>query len=244
MGWVTIRIALAHLLPGFIPTLLFLIVMGEEIKAKIFETSGFVITVYILSSIVIGIVMDLLRHKFERIFINWINLTWLKYIFALMLSKIRKHPVGFLPLNQSYQNYDKKEKESIKLWLSLQLEKHKELNEKIIGNTILEKEYKSPTITSGDRWALINILEKDSLRFMTEEYFLYYEFSFNCLLAMIFTEMINLYFLSSGRLDRDYFWIITLACSILIIVFHELAVFWLLASKRFARKLILFSLIK
>lgn len=244
MGWVTIRIALAHLLPGFIPTLLFFGIMTSRIKPKIFDNAGSVITVYILSSIVLGIMIDLMRHKFERIFINWFNLTWIRYILALMISKIRKHPIGYLPLKRSFQNYNEKEKESIKLWLSLQLEKHKELNEKIKGNVILEKEYNNPTITSGDRWALLNILEKDSLRFMMEEYFSYYEFSFNCMVAIILTEMINLYFLISDQLTNSYFWIITVACFILIIIFHELSVFWLLATKRFTRKLILFSLIK
>ncbi|MCF8057242.1 MAG: hypothetical protein K9K37_11475 [Desulfocapsa sp.] len=244
MGWVTIRIALAHLLPGFIPTLLFFSVMMSQIEPKIFETTGGVITVYILSSIVLGIVIDLMRHKFEKIFINWLNLTWLRYIFALIISKIKKHPVGYLPLKRSFQNYNEKEKESIKLWLSLQLEKHKEVNEKIKANVILEREYNNPTITSGDRWAILNILEKDSLRFMMEEYFSYYEFSFNCMVSITLTELINLYFLISGQLTNTSFWIITVVCFIFIITFHELSVFWLLATKRFTRKLILFSLIK
>lgn len=240
MGWVTIRIALAHLLPGFIPTLLFFSI----IKPKIFETTGGVITLYILSSIMLGIMIDLMRHKFETIFINWLNLTWIRYIFALVVSKIGKHPVGYLPLKRSFQNYNEKEKESIKLWLSLQLEKHKRLNEKIKGNVILEKEYNNPTITSGDKWALLNIMEKDSLRWTMEEYFSYYEFSFNCMVTIILTEIINICFLISGQLTNPYFWIITVVCFILIIPFHELSVYWLLATKRFTRKLILFSLIK
>jgi len=217
MGWVSIRIALAHLLPGFIPALLFFTVMSEALKQRLFGIPGDVITVYFLSSISLGIVIDLMRHRFERIFINWLNLTWIRYMFALIISKIRKRPSNFLPLKKSYQNYDKKEKKVVKLWLSLQLEKHTELAQKIEGNNTLQKEYYNLTITSGDRWALLNILEKDSLKFMMEEYFSYYEFSFNFMVAIILTEIINLYFFISSRLISTHFWVITFACFILII---------------------------
>jgi len=244
MGWVTIRIALAHLLPGFFPTLLFFYIVSGAVKQKIFGTAGDMITIYIISSIALGIIIDLLRHRFEGVFVKWLNLTWLKYIFALIISKIKKCPVRFLPLKESYKNYDDKKKEVIKLWLSLRLEKNKELNKKIKGNAILEKEYNNPTITSGDRWALLNLLEKDALRFMMEEYFSYYEFSFNCMVAIILTEVVNLYFFISGQLTSNLFWIITIVCFILIIIFHELTCFWLLATKRFVRKLLLFSLVK
>ena len=240
MGWVTIRIALAYLLPGFIPTLLFFSI----VKINVIGNTGSITTVYILSSIMLGIMIDLVRHRIENIFVNWLNLTWIKYVFVRMICKIRKRPVGYLPLKRIFRNYDEKEKQSIKLWLSLQLEKHEDLNKKIEGNVILEKEYKNPTITSGDRWALLNILAKDNLKWMVEEYFSYYEFSFNCMMALILTEMINISFFISSQLTKAHFWVITVAFFILFIPFHELCIYWLLATKRFARKLILFSLIK
>lgn len=244
MGWVTIRIALAHLLPGFIPTSLFFIVKSESIRQKIFGTAGDIIPVYILSSIMLGILIDLMRHKFEGIFINWLNLTWLKYLVAFMISKIRRRHISYLPLRKSYKDYNNKERETIKLWLSVQLEKHNEVKDKIKDNSKLKKECYNPTITSGDRWALLNILEKDSLRFMMEEYFSYYEFSFNCMVAIILMAMINLYFFISCQINIVNFWSVTLACTVFTVIFHELAIFWLLATKRFVRKLLLFSLIK
>jgi len=244
MGWVTIRIALAHLLPGFFPTMFFFVVMRDVIRQDLLGTTGEFITVYILISIALGITIDIMRHKFEKIFINWVNFTWIKYLFYLFVSKIKKKPTRYFPLKRSYQNYDEKEKTSIKLWLSLQLKKHDEINEHIKSNPILEKEYIKPTITSGDRWALLNILERDSMRFMMEEYFSYYEFSFNSMLTIILAEIINLFFYFTNRLTCESFWIITSVCLILIVLFHELTIFWLLSTKRFARKLILFSLLK
>lgn len=108
----------------------------------------------------------------------------------------------------------------------------------------LASEIQDPTITSGDWNAFLNIREKDTLGFMMEEYFSYYEFSMNFLISLIITAFAVIYLALIAWIDSATLWMVLAVVTPGILIFHELAVFWLLATKRFTGKLIWYSLLK
>ncbi len=249
MGWVNIRIALANLLPGLFPTL-FLMFFFMPNSQRILDISYITsninisnITIFFICSVIIGIIIDLLRPKVEKIYIKYLNISSIVFIIIKVFSAFTKHKVKFLTLKQKFDYYDRKEKEVIKLWMSIQLFKHKDyIHNWIKENDILKKEFYNPTITSGDRWALINIIEKDSLEFLMQEYFSFYQFSFNLMVSIVISLVI-LFFLSIFRKIKFVYYIFIIIF-IFLILLDNLTEFWLLSTKRFVRKLIIFSLLK
>jgi hypothetical protein len=240
MAWITLRLALAHLLPGFL-LMFFVLLVAKKVLDIFLETSAAEkVALITISSIVLGIVIDLFRHKIERHFIKWANLTQITHLFRKMLRRSSGHRT----LHNLFKDYEEKERAAVRLYLSSQLSKHTEIERVVEKDDILTHEYRNPNITSGDRWALLNVLDKDSLKWMMEEYFSYYEFSFNCMIALSLCEAANFIFYFCGNIDKKTFWPIAIVLAFLIVVFNESTAFWLLASKRYARKIILFSLIK
>lgn len=241
MGWINFRIALAYLIPGFIPLILFVLTVDNP-RYKIGSYTTEQITLAIVGGIALGMFIDLLKHRVEKAFINWCNLTILKVFFRKLLFKKKLIKPNWT-LKQQNADYEDKVKETIKFWIANQIDK-KNLKDKIQANETVRKEYYETLITSGDRWALINILESDTTNFLIQDYFTYYQFAFNSFISLILTTIFSCILFSIGLVTKQTFWWTLPVLLTLILFLHERTVFWLLATRRFSRKIILYSMLK
>ena len=241
MGWINFRIALAYLIPGFIPLIFFVLTINiPHYKMGSYSTEQ--ITLAIIAGIALGMFIDLLKHRVEKSFISWCNLTIIKVLFRKIFGKKNPKKPNWT-LKQQNADYEEKVRETIRFWIVNQIDK-KNLTNKIQTNEVIKKEYYETLITSGDRWALINILENDTTNFMIQDYFTYYQFSFNSFISLILTTILSCFLYSFGLINSQTFWWTLLILSILILFLHERTVFWLLATRRFSRKIILYSMLK
>jgi hypothetical protein len=241
MGWINFRIALAYLIPGFIP-LIFFVLTTNNPEYKMGSYSAEEITLAIIAGIAIGMFIDLFKHLVEKTFINWCNLTFIKVFFKKLFRRKKLKKPNWT-LKQQNADYEEKVRETINFWIAYQIDK-KKLTDKIHANEVMKKEYYEALITSGDRWALINILESDTTNFMIQDYFTYYQFSFNSFISLILTTIFSCILYSFGLINYNTFWWTLLILGILILFLHERTVFWLLATRRFSRKIILYSMLK
>ena len=235
-----IRLAFAFLFPGFIPTSLFFYVTERNTTTS--EINYF--TLYVLVSIAVGVFIDVFRHRFENYFVLYFGFTRAKKIFQRIVKKIFKKEIKVIDVKEASQAYEEREKEIIKLWIANQLDKNKAIAEKIKGNKILESEYINPSITSGDRWALLNIISAETMDFFLREYFIYYQFCFNCLIGFLIAFILNIVFLCINMVTLHQFWIILSICLPFLWLLHERAIHWLLSCRRYSRKVLLYSIIK
>ena len=231
---------MAHILPGFLPIIVALFLIAKD---QSFSISAETLTICAFGSIALGISIDICRRKIENVFIKWINLTWIKVLFGKIYSLLLRRKNNIWSLRTLFNRYDNKQKEALKLWLKIKLAKNPDILKEIGSNGLLKKEFLDPTITSGDWWALLNIREKVGLSFYMQEYFVFYEFSFNFMIALIISELIMMYFVVYGNLSSGTYYQISGLGFILILIFHESTVHWLLSTKRFLRKLLLYSLL-
>lgn len=244
MNWINIRLFLVHLLPGFLPTLLFFSTIRRWLDPDILGDKTNIFILYVLSSISAGIVIAHLKRIFIKPFLNWCNLYWIKYWFRRLLSRFNSAAQDIITLKEAHRRYEQKLTEAVKLWLKVRLTANPKIKAEIENNPILKKEYLNPTITSGDWWALLSLREKHSLQFYLEEYFSFYEFSSNFLVSVVVTETLAIFFWMFDYLSSPAFKWISLAFGITFILFHELTIFWVLATYRFIRKVLLFSIIE
>lgn len=244
MGGITFRLLLAHLLPGFLPTLLFFAVLKKDIQVNVFGKGTDIFTLYVLASISMGIVVDLLKRKFMGPFMRWANLRWIGYFTRKLYYCIRRNRREVISLREAFRRYEEKLAEAVRLWLALRIGANRKIQVAIKDSHILTKEFMHPTITSGDWWALLSIREQSSLRFFLEEYFSYYEFSSNFFVSLLITEGLAVFFRFSGDLSPYAFSWISIAFGVAAILFHELTIFWMLATRRFVRKVLLYSILE
>jgi hypothetical protein len=241
MNFLNFRSVLAYLIPGFTPivfTLLLAKPLFHEIKS--FTVAEF--TIFIISGVTLGLLIDLFKQLFEKPFVIWCNLTIFKVFFKRILGVDETKKPNWT-LRQQFEDYELKLKETIKFWIDIQIEK-KELGDKIQKSEIIRKEYYETLITVGDRWALLNILEKDSLDYIIQEYHTYYQFSFNTFISIGITIILSSTFYFQNMIDHTVFWVTLPILSILFVFLQERAIFWLLAIRRFSRKIILYSILK
>jgi uncharacterized membrane protein YciS (DUF1049 family) len=244
MGWVTVRVALAHLLPGLISTVIVFVVWFNYLTHELNLDATLVISIYLFIGLIAGIILDSVRHRFDKHYIAYFNSSWFRYWIDNGLSRVTKTWKVHQPLKVLYEYYDMKEREAVRLWLDLRLDKAGKLAEKIRDNPVLEKEFYRTTITIGDKWALLHVIDKDAAEFFLNEYFSYYEFSFNCLVASVFMAFAIIGYLLAGHMDKHIALSLLVLTLLLMLVLDSSASFWLLACKRYTRKYILYSILR
>ncbi len=235
-----IRLALAFLFPGFIPTIFLIFVLKRE---ESIDLTALDITLYIIGSIFIGIFIDFFRHRIEKPFINYFGFTKLRMLIGKCYKFVFCKEYRVINLKKEYLAYDEKDKEVIRLWIQTRLDKNTSVIKKIEKSDILNKEYHAGTITVGDRWVLLNILQPNSVDFFMKEYHSFYQFSFNCLIAFLITWILSIILFLREMINSNSFLWIFISCSILIWFLHERTIHWILSCKRYLRKIILYSII-
>ena len=242
MGWVTIRYALAHILPGMIPVL-FLIhyIDGIETVAKIIGD----VPSYFLAALFFGAIIELVRPIIQSnaLFTKAPNpIVWI----IGQYKRITKKEYVYRSLASLYNDYKKKEEAVIRFWIHQRYIKQDQgFKESVELDDMLKNQYTElPTITSGDRWAVLLILENNGLKFMVDEYFSYYQFAFNLWLSGIISGLFVFSLWLFGEINWKEIVFIFTFLVLAHFILHAVTMYWWLAISRFARKLITFYSIK
>jgi len=57
--------------------------------------------------------------------------------------------------------------------------------------SLIEEEYLKSNLTKGDKWTMLSLIEEEMKNFIWEEYFLFYQSSFNTFLSCLFAFVLN-----------------------------------------------------
>jgi len=199
--------------PGLFPTL---VIFLANTKLFQFQNPGIVLFVFLVVDITLSIFLENIRYGFfqkysisERKFFSK-NL--LKFFYLVRNDEV-------FPLKEVWKHYGNEEQAAIKFWIMLNIEKsgglikildifdsykrhveqsyekYKNLTEELEKipqiKSIIENEYLNPTLTSGDGWVILSLLQEEAKSFVWEEYFLFYQSSYNTILSCLFAFVLN-----------------------------------------------------
>ena len=252
MAWITIEIGFSMLLPGVTPVLVLLWEKIDYISAKV--GVGNMLVLFVFLSIMVGLLLEFVRFSLERIEFDILPATVVKYLKKVFSSKKggEKNSKTAKEISDFYKN---EEAEAIKFWITYYYNRKKEdfkvkLKDKPDLNEFVEKEYSRPNISVGsDKWIILNLLQGESRRFLWEEYFIYYQASYNHMFSMLLSLGLYLliYFLPQLRC-KNLLPIDILKLSFPILIFISLGIFfgntafnWKIYIRKLAKKIILYS---
>lgn len=207
------KIILLYLLPGLLPSCVIFFANRESLNEP-----SIGIFVFLLISIFISVFLENLRMGvFQKFPINerkFFGKEMLKY-FSLV-----KHDEVF-PVLDSWKNYNEKQKAAVRLWILSNIEKAgglekildpfdkwKEYINQISGvenawkkgeikrldkmkSIIRENEFLKPTLTTGNRWVILNLIAHKTQSFIFDEYFLFYQSAYNTMLSCFLLFILN-----------------------------------------------------
>jgi len=251
MEWITVEIGFSILVPGILPTLFFLWPHIDYFYTKIGPGNLFFLVLFI--SIVVGLFIEFIRFSSEEIEIDILPAIIVNCLKRIFLKKGLKNRNNETPRDK-LNSYEEKEAKAIEFWIMYYYNKKKCSFKKTLGDKpnllkFIEKEYLNPNISvASDKWIILSLLKGETRRFLWEEYFIYYQASYNHMLSMLLSFVIYLiiYFprkimTVSSFLDilkLIFFPLISIALSIF---FGNVAFNWKIAIRRLARKIILYS---
>lgn len=250
MGWVSLRVVLAYILPGFLPVSVVAYFCGYLIFGPNQTSSTLDIGSYLLLGVLAGLVIDAFRHRAHKALVRSRLAGFLTRLVLYPVSALTR---GIITVSAdwpygAYTHYDEHEKELIRLWLKVKYHQNKQLArdaEKLGYKGYFDDLINTGTIGTSEIWAMLALLGHQKLRFFLEEHFSYYEFAMNIYCALWFTLI---YGVIAALIRFSEFsliwWLIWIAGHIVALgLVYDTAMFWLLVSKRFFRKLLEFELL-
>jgi hypothetical protein len=207
------RILLVYITPGLFPTLVIFLANTNLFR---FQNPGIVIFVFLVVDIILSIFLENIRFSFFQKFSINKRKFFSKNLYKFF-SLVKSDEI--FTLNEAWEHYENEEQAAIKLWIISNIEKSGGLI-KILGNfdsyrryvvqackkyenlkeelekipqikATVENGYLRPTLTTGDRWVILGLLQEEAKSFVWEEYFLFYQSSYNTMLSCLFAFMLN-----------------------------------------------------
>jgi hypothetical protein len=231
---------LALLLPGLIPLCYYELI----VKSGPLPDTPEKLTLFLLGGVGIGVSIDLFRHITENIWLVKTNfLRWLLRPLTNLVAGLLKRDNYLDPKMTALTHYAKDEQEVIRAWVALKATEDFKLQTAQLS-AAARKELLEPTVSAGDKWALLSVIDKDSLKFLLDEYFTFYELSFNVMLSLLLTLVYNIWSFLTGSVPPGRGLLLSGVLLVLVFLFQETAIWWQLLSKRFARKVIAFHVLQ
>ena len=251
MVWITIEIGFSILLPGVLPTLILLWGKLDYLNSKI--GFGNLFFLFLFFSMIIGLLLEFSRFSSETIEIDLLPSTIVGFLKRIFLNKKAKRKSKKTRKKES-DTYKEEEAKAIKFWITYYYMKKKDGFEKALKNNprlmkFIDREYSEPKVSvTSDKWIVLSLLQGEARRFLWEEYFIYYQASYNHMLSMLlsFVLYFSIYTISriktiSSLFDILKLLVVPLIFIILSIFFGNVAFHWKIAIRKLAKKIILYS---
>jgi len=251
MAWITFEIGFSILLPGILPTLILLWGKLDYLNSKI--GLGNLFFLFLFVSIVVGFFIESIRFSSETIEIDILPATIVNCLKRVFFNERVKKEHNETRKDKS-NFYKEEELKAIRFWIMYYYMKKKDSYCKVLKDKpdlfeFIEKEYLHSNISvTSDKWIILSLLKGEAGRFLWEEYFIYYQASYNHMLSMLLSFVIYLiiYFpreimtiySSLDILKLIFFPLIFIALSIF---FGNVAFNWKIAIRKLSKKIILYS---
>ena len=250
MGWVSLRVVLAYVLPGFLPITAVAYFYGFDFLDPRRTGSSLEVSAFLLAGVLAGLFIDSFRHRAHKALVKFRAAAFISRIVLLPISLLTG---GLISCSRdwpqaAYEHYSEHEKRLIRLWMKLKYAQSSSLSSSNAGKDVTEyfdELVERGTIGFSEIWALLALMGHEKLRFFADEHFSYYEFAMNLYCALWFTFA---YGLVVGALHHTEFsavwWLLWIVGHLVALgLVYDMAMFWLLVSKRFFRKLLEFDLL-
>jgi hypothetical protein len=187
--------------PGLLPAFLILSANANKVQSV---PPGILLFIFFALDIFLSIFLENIRFSFFQRFTIVGNQLFSRNLFKFF-SLVKNEEV--FPLRESWKKYQDREQAIMRLWIISNVNKSGGLN-KILSNfdsyskyvkkhsiskmkSLIEEEYLKSNLTKGDKWAMLSLIEEEMKNFIWEEYFLFYQSSFNTFLSCLFAFILN-----------------------------------------------------
>jgi hypothetical protein len=263
MGWITLKTVLMYVLPGFIPTFIFynlLSIAAISLPKPVGLKEIVTITrpeldlgnfgLYLIASIIIGIMIDMIRH------VEGIS----KHLWKFLLGIVKPHTKDKLPvenkpstdnktLAEVFKELGKETDELVALWMCLHLKNNDSIHNitKEYPFDIIRPEFTNACCCEVRHFAglsLLQVIDKDSAQYVIEEPQAYYAFAFNMMIAIILTALLGVIFYATSYIDGVFTFTIVLISFIVVAITRHAAMRLRIKTTNEINNLLTFSILK